>query len=235
MMEHCTGFEQGLVFVADSQTKGRGRGNNAWFSPWGCLTFSFKACTTDGVTLPFLQYLVSLAVIKTIKDDPVYSEINLKIKWPNDIYANGKKIGGILCQSNFLNGYFDIVIGIGLNVWNSEPTTCINQLIRERGLKELSREEILARFLEKMEEMYPIFLRDGFQPFIEGYLSHWLHSGQKVTLLEDKQLNIRREVYVQGIADNGSLLARDEHGNEYQLVPDTNSFDIENLVIHKKK
>lgn len=58
------------MFVADEQTQGRGRGENVWTSPLGCLMFSFKCTQTVGAKLPFLQYLVSLALIKAIKSTP---------------------------------------------------------------------------------------------------------------------------------------------------------------------
>ena len=71
---------------------------------------------------------------------------DVRIKWPNDIYANKLKIGGILCQSVYRDGAFHVVIGAGLNVNNAKPTTCLSALIQgckgqEVGThKEISRE-----------------------------------------------------------------------------------------------
>ena len=69
------------------------------------------------------------------------------IKWPNDIYVNQMKIGGILCQSICRDGVFHVVVGVGLNVNNSEPTTCLADLVHslrgERlptGRKDISSE-----------------------------------------------------------------------------------------------
>lgn len=56
----------------------------------------------------------------------------MRIKWPNDIYAKGLKIGGILCQSVYRDGVFHLIIGAGLNVTNREPTTCLATLIEEQ-------------------------------------------------------------------------------------------------------
>ena len=60
--------------------------------------------------------------------------LDVRIKWPNDIYANKLKIGGILCQSVYRDGAFHVIIGAGLNVNNVEPTTCLAALIE--GLRD---------------------------------------------------------------------------------------------------
>jgi biotin--protein ligase len=77
----------GTVCVADQQTAGRGRGSNAWYSPPGCLLFSFTFSTKNGGNLPFAQYLLSLALVKAVRAMPNCNTIPVKIKWPNDIYA----------------------------------------------------------------------------------------------------------------------------------------------------
>ncbi len=58
--------------------------------------------------------------------------IDIKIKWPNDVYSKDFKIGGILCHSTYRSKEFQVVIGVGLNLDNSEPTTCVNDLLRQR-------------------------------------------------------------------------------------------------------
>jgi len=87
----------------------------------------------EAKNLPFIQYLVCLAVIKAITSEAssvllrygIASEFieNLKIKWPNDIYYKNTKIGGILCHSSYANGMYHVTNGIGLNLDN---VVCIN-------------------------------------------------------------------------------------------------------------
>ena len=57
--------------------------------------------------------------------------MDVKIKWPNDLYGAKLKIGGILCQSAYRNQAFHVVIGAGINLSNWQPTTCINELIAQ--------------------------------------------------------------------------------------------------------
>ena len=92
------------------QFEGRGRGNRFWISPFGGLYFSFLSKRHQ--LLPFIS---SVSIIQALPD--LGSE--LRLKWPNDIILNGKKLGGILCQDDGKMA----VIGIGLNFDNTPPLT----------------------------------------------------------------------------------------------------------------
>ncbi|KAF6139215.1 hypothetical protein GIB67_040362 [Kingdonia uniflora] len=83
----------GAVCVADIQFKGRGRSENVWESPIDCLLFSFTLQMEDGHNVPLLQYVVSLVVTEAIKDGLPY--LDIRIKWPSDLYLNGLKVGSI--------------------------------------------------------------------------------------------------------------------------------------------
>lgn len=138
LMQSAQHLPQGVVCVADVQTKGRGRAGNQWTSPPGCLMFSLATrLEVDGRKIPFVQYVICLAVTEAVlrltrERLEGAGEVLLSIKWPNDLYsADGLKVGGILCQSTFREGRFFLVAGVGLNVDNRNPTTCINQLMEQ--------------------------------------------------------------------------------------------------------
>lgn len=102
----------GVLCYTENQLEGKGRGSNTWSSPEGCLTFSFSSSFVDGNTLPFVQYLVSLAIIKAVEAvKPAGSASPVRIKWPNDIYVDKVKIGGMLCQSEYCDGKFSVTTG----------------------------------------------------------------------------------------------------------------------------
>lgn len=61
--------------------------------------------------------------------------MDVRIKWPNDIYGDRLKIGGILCQSAYRDQAFHVVIGAGINLSNREPTTCIDALVEAQQAK----------------------------------------------------------------------------------------------------
>lgn len=69
---------------------------------------------------------------------PQGGSVDVRIKWPNDLYAGPMKIGGVLCHSSYRDKLFYVIMGVGLNVTNREPTTCVDALLAEgaaaRGL-----------------------------------------------------------------------------------------------------
>ncbi len=224
-----------LVFVADQQRAGRGRGANTWVSPSGCLMWSFQVVQTDGTRLPMLQYVVALAVVRALRRLPGGDEAaaRLRIKWPNDLYAapgeaNGvpAKVGGILCQSTYWRNQFVVTVGVGLNVTNAEPSVRLQQLFANPD--NVSRETVLAAFFTVFEEMLDVFEREGFVPFVREYEQQWMHSQQRLHL-EDGT-----EVVVEGLTRQGLLQARDNAGVRYELQPDGNSLDWFKGLIKKK-
>ncbi|KAL0438044.1 UNVERIFIED_CONTAM: Biotin--protein ligase 1, chloroplastic [Sesamum latifolium] len=104
----------GTVCAADVQFKGRGRSKNLWESPKGCLLFSFTLQMEDGRVVPLVQYVVSLAMTEAINDlcrENGIPPLDVRIKWPNDLYLDGLKVGGILCTSTYKSKKFNVSAG----------------------------------------------------------------------------------------------------------------------------
>ncbi|KAG8378316.1 hypothetical protein BUALT_Bualt08G0124700 [Buddleja alternifolia] len=221
----------GAVCVADMQFKGRGRSKNVWESPKGCLLFSFTIQMEDGRVVPLVQYVVCLAMTEAIKDvcrRNGMPPLDVRIKWPNDLYLDGLKVGGILCTSTYKSKKFNVNAGIGLNVSNQKPTTCLNAALQRLGCvaDQLQREEIIAAFFNKFESFYDIFISQGFQALEEMYYKTWLHSGQRVIIQEknENQDQVSENVVtIQGLTSSGYLLAATEDGQACELHPDGNS------------
>ena len=222
--------DAGIVCVAARQTAGKGRGDNTWESPEGCLMFSFRQSFPDreGKTLPFMQYVISLAMVRAVRK---CAYIDIKIKWPNDLYSAetpARKIGGILCQSHYQDSRFVVTTGVGLNVSNDKPTTCISALAN----RTVSQEALLGEFFNAFDDLYNgVFLPSGpsFAPLLDEYHSNWLHSGQVVTADDGKV-----QAVVQGISPvTGCLLARDATGL-LELQPDGNRLDFFKGLISRR-
>jgi len=126
----CQRLPDGFVCNATIQVAGRGRGRNSWISPPGCLQFSMvlrHPVQARHASAVFIQYLVALAVVESVCTLPGYEDVPLRLKWPNDIYAEAPledgavhedpskpkmiKIGGVLVNSNFSGSEFLLVIG----------------------------------------------------------------------------------------------------------------------------
>ncbi|KAG0558408.1 hypothetical protein KC19_10G026200 [Ceratodon purpureus] len=232
----------GTLSVADVQFQGKGRAGNSWESPKGCLMFSFTVQMTDGRAVPFLQYVVSLAIIEGIEGHCISKGLQapeVKIKWPNDLYANGLKVGGVLCTSTYSSKKFNIVIGVGLNVGNRQPTTCLDALLE--GINEkapsLAKDELLAAIISQFEFLFEVFCAQGFSALESNYYKRWLHSGQTVVLEERQEGSTEVShipMKIQGLTATGYLRAIDDASETYELHPDGNSFDFLKGLVRQK-
>jgi len=144
-----------ICIVTKNQTSGRGQRGASWVSNAGeNLTFSVIYPSPNlEITNQFLISAgVGLQIMKAFEDLKIN---NLKLKWPNDIMADGYKIGGVLIENILKNNRIDAsIIGIGLNI----NQVHFPDLPKASSLKNLtgtiySTEEILSKVLSKLEEM----------------------------------------------------------------------------------
>ncbi|XP_054669793.1 biotin--protein ligase isoform X1 [Grus americana] len=233
--------EMGLIAIAVRQTQGKGRGSNVWLSPVGCalstLHMAIPLHSNLGQRIPFVQHLVSLAVVESVRSIPGYENIDLRVKWPNDIYYSDlMKLGGVLVNSTLIETTFHILIGFGFNVSNSNPTICINDLItkfnKEEGtkLKALTADCLIARTVTVLERLIDIFQEKGPNGVLPHYYKYWVHSGKQVRLRsEDGPI-----AWIVGIDDYGFLQVHEEGKGVESVHPDGNSFDmLRNLIVPK--
>lgn len=89
-----------------------GRAHNSWLSPIGCAAFSLQIHiplnSPIGESLPLIQHLVIVAVVSAINKE---YDLNLGIKWPNDLYADSVKIGGVIVNSTVFTDIAIVNIG----------------------------------------------------------------------------------------------------------------------------
>jgi len=114
----------GLIVVAETQSGGRGRMTRSWFSPPGRnLYFSFVLRPSiEPAMVPQLALLAALSLRRALLEQ--CSSWPLKCKWPNDLWADGRKISGILCEMTCRDlKTSHVVVGIGVNV-NVSRGTC---------------------------------------------------------------------------------------------------------------
>ncbi|KAM3849674.1 biotin--protein ligase [Diretmus argenteus] len=235
--------EMGLVAVAARQSQGRGRGGNAWLSPLGCAMFTLSVqvalSSRLGQNIPFLQHLASLAVVEAVRSLPGYQDIELRVKWPNDVYYSSlMKIGGVLVTSTVMGPTFYLLVGCGFNVSNSNPTICINDLILQynrqhnTSLQPLSSAQLIARTLTSLEELIAAFQKGGPDAVLPIYYKRWLHSGTQVRLWNEDG----PEAAVVGLDCNGFLQVHCKEQGVVSVEPDGNSFDmLKNLVVTKQR
>lgn len=195
----------GTTVIATHQVRGRGRAQNAWLSPLGALPFSTMVHLPlhIGNKAVFLQYLAALAIVYGLESAYPALQGFLRIKWPNDIYANVPqaqpgsvcmpvdgvehhfvKIGGILVTAVCEDDTLHAIVGCGINCLNDEPTTSVRQLAAHGGVAHVSLETCAGAILAALESLLRVWTDHAysFAPFVPAYRRAWLHSDQVVTL-----------------------------------------------------
>lgn len=147
------------LYWADRQTAGRGRGTNAWWSSAGSLTFSVLLAPSvwglPEAIWPQVSLATGVAVCESLGE--LFPGLPVGVKWPNDVFCRGRKLGGILLEPS--DRVADrLVIGIGLNVNNSLTAapeairTLATSLYDESG-GSTAREVILTGVLQALDRM----------------------------------------------------------------------------------
>lgn len=224
----------GFVVVALEQTEGIGRSGNVWVSPRGCAMFGLQIHipleSYLGQHVTLLQHLVGLAVVTAVVSIPGYQNLDLKLKWPNDIFAgNSEKVGGVMVTSSVRETCIVCSVGSGINLSNEFPTTCINSLIEEHNrcsstkLEKFTLEKFLALVFTELETILATAEVD-MPSLIQSYYKHWLHNNAVVSITD--KCGKSKQVTVLGIDEFGFLLVRDTNGVSFSVQSSENSFDI---------
>lgn len=202
------GTEEGTVVVAETQTASRGRQGRVWVSRSGNLYLSIVLYPSVQ-TLPYLNSLCGVAVVRAIAN---ISGLKPRIKWPNDILLDGKKVAGILVESAIAGDeVHHSIVGIGINVALdadeideiSGGATSLNQA----SAGDIPRDELLREILQQLDALY-IQLNHDDTP-VEEWEELLDTLGQRV------RVSWRGEEYVghaEGIDEVGSLLLRQDDG-----------------------
>ncbi len=170
--EHSTNPDNnGLCVFAENQTAGRGRRGNKWLSASGqsllcSVLFTAPHLTAEGVTLGS-AVATALAISET-------ASLQAKIKWPNDIIVNGKKIAGILVESRRTHNSLTYVIGIGINCHQNEtffddedlamPATSIDNETQQF----IDRNSLATQLITKLDHWLQVASND-----IDSVVNQW--------------------------------------------------------------
>ncbi|AWL10918.1 Biotin--[acetyl-CoA-carboxylase] ligase [Saliniradius amylolyticus] len=205
----------GAVCVAQAQTAGRGRMGRQWLSPFGAnLYLSMFWCFGGGYSaLQGLSLMVGLVVSEAL-DELGYP--GTKLKWPNDVYLEGKKLGGILIEvEGQMNDECQAVIGLGLNLDMPDNVAMgIDQpwtdLTREFG-QEVDKNRLAARIIDRLHEGVLRFEEQGLTPFQERWNKRDHFAGQSVRMLCGKQ---EFQGICLGINQDGALILDTKAGQK---------------------
>ena len=204
------GAGDGTLAVADMQTAGRGRRGRTWISPSGMNIYMSLLLKPEIEVnqAPMVTLVMALAIAKGITQT---TGLEAKIKWPNDIVVNGRKVCGILTEMNLEADYIrSVIVGIGINVneasledFEEDIRTTASSLRIECG-EIVNRAELIANSMLAFEEYYECFLKDrSLASLKDEYDSHLISVGKTVRVLDPKG---EYEGISKGISENGELI-----------------------------
>ena len=204
----------GLVCLAEQQTAGKGRRGRQWVSPFGRnIYLSFLWQFQQGfASISGISLAAGVAVIRALKR---FGIENVGLKWPNDIYWQQQKLGGILVEvAGEAGGACEVVLGLGLNVsLDEQQAESIEQawtdLQRISSGRLLSRNALTAALIDELLPMMANFDQQGLAYYLEEWRGYDVMLNQNVRLYQGNQ---QITGIVQGIDDNGLLLLKTETG-----------------------
>ncbi len=205
----------GFVCFAESQTAGKGRRGREWISPFGCnIYLSVLWQFQNGpASISGLSLAVGIAVIRALNECGIE---DVGLKWPNDIYWQGKKLAGILIEvSGESSGPCNAVVGLGLNFYLPEDQAKsitqdwvdLSSIVADNPVT--MRNKLAAELLNHLMPTIANFEHDT----LECYLAEWrlydCMKGQEVDIYMGQQVFTG---VVNGIDNNGLLLLANEQG-----------------------
>lgn len=208
------GAPHGTLAVADYQSGGKGRRGRSWVTPHGtAIAMSILVRPTLAPEKASMMTLVAgMAVARSVKE---VTGLDVKIKWPNDVVIDGKKISGTLTEMSMeLGAIHYIVIGTGINAnvteFPDEIKDTATSLILEKGEK-VDRAAIICAHMEAFEDFYDRFMEYGDMTLLrEDYQELLVNQDKAVRVLEPghEYTGIAR-----GIDEMGQLLVEKEDGS----------------------
>lgn len=217
--------ENGHTCLAEAQTAGRGRHGRKWVSPYAAsLYLSMHWSFSGGYSvLGGLSLAIGVAIVDALNQCGVQG---IQLKWPNDIYAQGKKLAGVLIEVEGKIGCnCKAIIGVGLNVALPKNVQIIDQpWIDLAQLTDplINRNFLAGTLINELARSLTLFERDGLKPFISKWRALDIYANKAVKLIIGTQSITGIN---QGIDENGAILLETElgvkayHGGEISVRP----------------
>ena len=213
------GLPEGTLAVAEMQTASRGRMGRAWQAPKDSGIWMSLLLRPDipPMQASVLTLLTGIAIAEAIEE---VTDVEVGIKWPNDILLNGKKLVGILTEMDCdMEKIHSVTVGMGINVntktFPEDLQDIATSLYLETG-REYDRAEIVGCVMKHFEALYEEFLEKGgvFAPFKERYRRKCLNIGKEVRV-------IGRETYLAmalDITPEGELIVKRKDNGAEEVV-----------------
>lgn len=205
---------EGTVIYADEQHAGRGQIGSQWLTT-PCQNITMSIILRPTFLAAQKQFLLNQAIALGIQDmlsQHISAPNQVQIKWPNDIYINKNKVGGVLIENRLKGSIIDYsVIGIGLNINQLEfpshlpnPTSLLAMTQKEHNIKEL-----IMQLCSTIEQRYLQLRSQQYSKLKNDYLEH-LYLYQQTANYYIPNIQKKINGIITGISPQGHLLVKIE-------------------------
>jgi len=203
LLDRLTGLQSGDACVAEYQQAGRGRRGRKWISPFGAnlyisMYWRLEQGPAAAIGLSLVIGIVMTEVLRDLGADQV------RVKWPNDLYLQDRKLAGILVELTGKTGdAAQIVIGAGVNLaMRNAQAGDINQgwiNLQEAGVR-IDRNILAARLITELRSALHCFEQEGLAPFLPRWevLDNFINRPVKLIIGEKEIFGISRGIDAQG-------------------------------------
>ncbi|MGB2426839.1 MAG: bifunctional biotin--[acetyl-CoA-carboxylase] ligase/biotin operon repressor BirA [Alteromonas sp.] len=211
---------QGAVVVAEAQTAGRGRRGRQWVSPFAASLYLSICWRFQGgyQQIGGLSLFVGDCVLKALQSLKVDG---LGVKWPNDIYRHGRKLGGILVEvEGQIGSEVSCIIGIGINVDLPDLESQIDQPFNDLSDLNIDRNHLCAALVNTLHQQMPDFEENGLANIVDSWNQYDVFAKREVAIIsQDNTLRgMNLGINVQGALQLQTATGvRDIHGGEVSL------------------
>jgi BirA family biotin operon repressor/biotin-[acetyl-CoA-carboxylase] ligase len=208
------GVPEGAVILAEEQTSGRGRQGRVWHSPAGKGVW-MSIVLRPRIPLSYTPHLTLLAAVALFRAISKLTMVPLSMKWPNDIFVNGKKVAGILLESATEGErllYVIAGIGVSVNLDNSDFPEEMQEKATSLKIvtgRKVDRASLVAACLQELELMYRLYEAQGFALIRTLWEAQSMTLGRQVTI-DTPQGPL--EGVAEGLNEFGALLLKDKTG-----------------------
>ena len=208
-----SGFTGSSLIIANTQNLGRGRRGRKWVSPAGGIYMSLTWPLHESLIQPQALSLVSAISVKQSLES--WSQVPIKLKWPNDLLVYGKKLAGILLELQNSEPMDHIVFGVGINysLTNAQKERIDREVtdVNELTEKLPTREEIVLSVCTNLIENSRRFFNQGFVPFKRIWNASDYYLGSNIVIKSGKSEKLGKSMGVNGKAD---LMIESDLGQE---------------------
>jgi BirA family biotin operon repressor/biotin-[acetyl-CoA-carboxylase] ligase len=212
-----SGAAHGTVVSAESQTQGRGRLGRRWISPPHknlYLSVVLRAAL-PAARLPQIGLIAGVAACEALREWQAAT-----LKWPNDVLIGGRKVCGILAETEGSAGSQAVILGIGINV-NAGADDFPDELREKAGSlllaggRPVDRAEVAGRLLTHLETWYDTWVQRGFAPIAAAWRDRSGLIGQMIHVAEPGK-DVAGQIV--GLDEDGALRIRLPSGDEHRVI-----------------